>query len=167
MRIMGVDPGTQKVGCALVVYDEERGRFTDWEGRLLSAPATQRRSMRLLNIYQQLDHAIKETKPDVVAMETPFVGRNPQTALAMGQAQGVVMMAAEANLVRIAYFPPAQVKAQLAGHGNASKEAVAMVVRNLLSIPKDQDLSLDVTDALAVAVAFANSRDRAAILERK
>ena len=164
MIIMGVDPGTVNVGIAMVVYDEDNAKFTSWAGRLVRASSGLRRSLRLLTIYHQIIDGIEEWAPDVLAMETPFVGRNPQTALAMGQAQAVVMLAAESAMIRLEYFPPAQIKLQLAGHGNASKETVAMVVCNLLTVETPDELSLDVTDALAVAVAYANRRDRAAIL---
>ncbi len=166
MKILGVDPGTIKTGWGLVDYQD--GKFGRSLCGVVSVPEQWRRSQRLFSIFTQLGQFMDEHEPDVVAVETPFVGRNPQAALAIGQALGCVMILAEMRSTRLAYYSPAEIKRAASGHGGAGKAQVAEFVKAILGLDSLVGVSvpLDATDALAVAICHANRRDEAAILSR-
>ncbi len=163
MKIMGVDPGTIKTGWGLIDYVDGEFREPSLCG-FIGIPSTWRMSQRLVKIYGELHGLMMDHRPDVVAVETPFVGRNPKTALAMGQALATVQIAAELLSVRLAYYSPSEVKRAVTSYGAADKRDVARSVVAILDI--DPVGTLDATDALAVAICYANRRDEAAILQR-
>ncbi len=164
MKILGIDPGTIKLGWGLIYYHD--GTFIDKTlCGVVSAPQAWRRSQRLFHIFTHLGQVMDEHEPDVVVVETPFVGRNPQAALAIGQALGAVVILAEMRSIRLAYFSPAEIKRAAAGHGHAGKAQVAEFVKAILGLDSLVG-TLDATDALAVAICYANRRDEAAILQR-
>ena len=110
---------------------------------------------RLAEIRGALAAVIAEHGPDVLAVETPFLGRNPKTALAIGMARGAVLCAAGSSGLEFAEYAPATVKKSVVGRGSASKEQVAAMVVAILGLaeaPRPED----VTDALAVALAHAH-----------
>ncbi len=163
MKILGVDPGTIRMGWGLVNYDD--GKFGESLCGFIGVPSTWRMSQRLFRIHSELEHLMEEHQPDVVAVETPFVGRNPRTALAIGQALALVMLVAEAWTTRLSYYSPAEVKMAATGYGAAGKAQVAEFVLAVLGL-NPTGKPFDATDALAVAVCHANRRDEAAILQR-
>ncbi len=163
MKIMGVDPGTIKTGWGLIDYVDGEFREPSLCG-FIGVPQAWRMSQRLAKIHAELHGLMLVHHPDVVAVETPFVGRNPKTALAMGQALAAVMIAAELFSVRLAYYTPSEVKLAVTSYGASDKRDVARSVVAILDI--DPVGTLDATDALAVAICFANRRDEAAILQR-
>ncbi len=166
MKIMGIDPGTIRLGYASLEYED--GVFEEgfvWD--IITAPAVWRRSKRLHAIFVRLGALVTEFEPDVIAVETPFVGRNVSTALAIGESLGSIKIIAEMHRVRLAYYSPMEVKKAVTGQGNADKVAVAKMVLAILG--RDEpvtEIKLDATDALAVAICHANRRDEAAILQR-
>ncbi len=164
MKIMGVDPGTIKAGWGLLDYEGGEFREPSLCG-VIGVPQRWRMSMRLVKIYGELHGLVLRHQPDVVVVETPFVGRNARTALAMGQALAAVMMAAEMSGVRLAYYSPTEVKRAVTSYGFAVKDDVARSVVSILGI--EPVGTHDATDALAVAICFANHRDEAAILQRE
>lgn len=163
MKIMGVDPGTIKTGWGLIDYVDGEFREPSLCG-VISAPSAWRISQRLMRIYSNLDAIVEEHQPDVIAVETPFVGPNPQTAMRIGQAQALAMLVAEHWTIRLAYYTPAEVKRAVTSSGRSDKHQVARSVLTMLNV--DAVGTLDATDALAVAVCHANRRDEAAILQR-
>lgn len=165
MKILGVDPGTIKMGWGLIYYHD--GKFIEKTlCGVVSAPQAWRRSQRLFHIFTHLGQVMDEHKPDVVVVETPFVGRNPQAAIAIGQALGAVTILAEMRTTRLAYYTPAEIKRAAAGHGHAGKDQVAEFVKAILGLDSLVG-SLDATDALATAICHANRLDEAAILQRE
>lgn len=164
MKILGIDPGTIKMGWGLIYYHD--GKFIEPTlCGVVSAPQEWRRSLRLHTIFRDLGLLVVDHDPDVIAVETPFVGRNPQTAIAIGQALAVVLLVAEAQHIRLAYYSPSEVKSAAAGYGGARKDQVAEFVKAILGLDSLVG-TLDATDALAVAICHANRRDEAAILSR-
>lgn len=166
MKILGVDPGTIKTGWGIVEY--EGGEFPWCMWGTASAPQEWRRPLRLYTIFQELTRVVEEWEPDVIAVETPFVGRNPQTAIAIGQALAVVLLVAEAHHTRLSYYSPAEVKRAATSYGRSDKGQVGRFVMAMLGIDLAKTGRVDdnATDALAVAICHANRRDEAAILQR-
>ncbi len=163
MKILGVDPGTITTGWGLIDYKD--GKFGESLCGFIGVPQAWRMSQRLLRIHNELEHLMEEHDPDIVAVETPFVGRNPRTALAIGQALAVVMLVAEARATRLSFYSPAEVKIAATGYGGANKAQVAEFVLAVLGL-NPTGKPFDATDALAVALCHANRRDEAAILQR-
>jgi crossover junction endodeoxyribonuclease RuvC len=153
---IGIDPGTATTGYGLVRLTRDGELVAVKYGVILtskdaSAPA------RLEMIYDQLCDIIKEHKPDTAAVEKLFFSRNVTTALAVGQARGVVMLALQKAGIESFEYTPKEIKNAVAGYGGADKRQVQEMVRALLqldSIPKPDDAS----DALAVAITHLNTK---------
>ena len=129
---------------------------------VLTARARQPLGERLHTLYQELLTLLDRYSPSEVAVEEPFVGMNPRAALAVGQAQGVALMAAASLGVPVARYAPAAVKQAVTGHGHASKEQVQQVLAMLLNTDT-ASVSEDATDALAVALCHLQARRAAAL----
>ena len=115
------------------------------------------RAERLHHLHTELISYIAQHKPDEIAIEEPFVARNVRSAIAVGQAQAVAMIAAEASGISVQLFAPREVKLAVTGFGDSSKEQVqemAMLALDLNSAP----MSLDASDALAIAICHINAR---------
>ncbi len=121
---------------------------------------------RLHRLHQQLVDLMEQYAPEEVAVEEPFVAKNARTALAIGQAQGVALMAAASRGIKAVMYSPTQVKHAVAGYGGASKEQVQQAVAmhlGLGAIPEPEDAA----DALAVALCHCQARRGAALLESR
>jgi crossover junction endodeoxyribonuclease RuvC len=146
---MGIDPGTVTTGYGVIEAEDEEATFIDC-GAL---KATERSPIgeRLSNIYRQLVGVIARVKPDVVAIERPFVAKNVRSAIAIGQAQAIAILAAAGEKIPISEYTPAEVKQRVTDYGASGKEQVQMMVKlqlNLAEAPR----SADAADALAVAL---------------
>ncbi len=108
--------------------------------------------VKLRKIFEKIGGLIEEFGPDFVALEAPIYGKNVQSMLKLGRAQGVAMAAALSKDIPVAEYLPKVVKRAVTGNGNASKEQVAGMLSKLLSLPPEDNLLLDATDALAVAL---------------
>jgi crossover junction endodeoxyribonuclease RuvC len=151
-RILGIDPGTLRLGYG-VIDRLVPGRVAYVECGVISAPARQPRAERLATIGRGLRELVEELRPDAVAMEEAFFGKNVQATLALGEARGVaIFVTAECGLP-IAGYAPARVKSTVVGHGRATKEQVAFLVRALLSLRRTP--AVDAADALAIAICHA------------
>ncbi len=147
--ILGIDPGTNIMGYGLIHH---MGPKLD----LISLGVIQlhkydNQALKLKKIFEKTLVLIDEYKPDEVALEAPFFGKNVQSMLKLGRAQGVAMAAALYRDVPIFEYAPKKIKQSITGNGNASKEQVAGILIGLLSI-KDAPKFLDATDGLAAAV---------------
>jgi crossover junction endodeoxyribonuclease RuvC len=120
---------------------------------VISAPAREVRVQRLLTIGRSLRELVEELKPDAVAMEEAFFGRNVQSTIALGEARGVALFVAGDCGVPLAGYPPAQVKSTVVGHGRATKGQVQFLVRALLAMKRPPPE--DAADALAIAICHA------------
>ncbi|MEE9278013.1 MAG: crossover junction endodeoxyribonuclease RuvC [Dehalococcoidia bacterium] len=146
-RILGVDPGLRTTGWGLLAMTEGRAALT--YGVIQPDPAADR-PVRLRTILEGLLAAIDAHQPDAVALETPFVGANARSALALGQAQAAAMLAASQRDLPVFEYAPREVKQAVSGDGNAEKSAVAEALRLQLGL-EEAPRPLDASDALAVA----------------
>ncbi len=147
--ILGIDPGTNFMGYGLILV--KGNQLSPIQYGVLHLNKYSTHALKLQKIFQRVQGIIEEFGPDEVALEAPFFGKNVQSMLKLGRAQGVAMASALALGIPIAEYAPLKVKQAVTGSGKASKEQVAGMVMNLLKI-KDLPDKLDATDALAVAI---------------
>ena len=153
---IGIDPGTATTGYGLVRLAPD-GELVAVKYGVILTPKDDSPSARLEMIYDQLSDLIREYRPETAAVEKLFFSRNVTTALAVGQARGVVMLALQKAGIEAFEYTPKEVKNAVAGYGGADKRQVQEMVRALLqldSIPKPDDAA----DALAVAITHLNTR---------
>ncbi len=153
MLIMGVDPGTAITGFGLVRYYGNRFELVDC-GCIRTASETPL-SERLHFIYRELVDIIRRHNPEEFAVEELFFNKNAKTALAVGHARGVAMLAAASSGIPVFEYTPLQVKQSVAGFGRAEKTQVQFMVKTILALPAAPAPD-DVADALAVAICHAN-----------
>ncbi len=153
MKILGIDPGSRCTGYGLV---EVRGSTVRYILAGAIAPlATLPLALRLDSIFQNLCEIIARSQPAAVAIEGLFTHKNARSALILGQARGVALLAASRANVAIHEYPPAQVKLAVGAGGRASKEGVTLMVRRILcGVP--ETLRADAYDGLAIALCHAN-----------
>ncbi len=156
VRVLGIDPGTLRLGYGLVERTGP-GRLSYVECGVLTAPASQSRVQRLGVIGASLRDLIEELRPSAVAIEEAFFGKNVQSTLALGEARGVSIFVASQAGVPIAGYAPALVKNTVVGSGRATKTQIAYVVRALLGLRRAPEP--DAADALAIAICHARSCD--------
>jgi len=160
--ILGLDPGTNVMGYGLIVVRKPRIELLQFGVIHLSKYETH--ELRLKKIFERVLNLVDEYHPDEVALEAPFYGKNVQSMLKLGRAQGVAMSAALHREIPITEYAPKKVKQSVTGNGNASKEQVAKMLMTYFSI-KELPKLLDATDALAVAVChhfqFSPSKPKA------
>lgn len=149
MLVLGIDPGTAICGYGLVEMRGNHLRAVDY-GAVVTSPKS-RPEDRLLKIHTEIDGLIKKYKPEVMGVEQLFFNRNVTTAIPVGQARGVILLAAAVNGVELVERTPLQVKQSVVGYGKATKEQVIYMVEKLLNLPKKPHPD-DVADALAVAI---------------
>lgn len=154
--VVGLDPGLANLGLGAV---REEGRSTLWLGsKLVVTTSRSRRSDRLSRIYDEVGEFLLEHRPDALAIEGQYFHRQKETAFKVGQAVGVVLLAAERAGVPVHEYGPMEVKQALVGTGRASKEQVAYMVRGLLELPAGNAASHHVADALALALTHLSAR---------
>ena len=149
--IMGIDPGTNVMGYGVLGI---KGKKPDVVVMgIIKLSRFETHYMRLGRIYERVSGLVQQYLPDELAIEAPFFGKNVQSMLKLGRAQGVAMAAALARDIPITEYPPLNVKKAVTGNGQASKEQVANMLKHLLSIPEEKmPDALDAPDALAVAL---------------
>lgn len=155
MRVLGVDPGTLAMGYGLVEEEDEELTMLDFG--ILTASSKMPMADRLYNLYRKLLELMACHQPDEVAIEEPFVARNVRSALAIGRAQAVAMLAATDNGVAVYTYAPTKVKQAIADYGGSGKEQVQQMVQihlGLSQIPEPYDAA----DALAVALCHLRER---------
>jgi crossover junction endodeoxyribonuclease RuvC len=152
VRILGVDPGSLRLGYGLVdrVGPAELAYV---ECGVISAPARMDRTERLMTIGRCLRELVEELRPDEVAMEQAFYGKNVQSTLALGEARGVVSFIVSDAGLKVSGYAPARVKRTIVGHGAATKQQIGYLVRALLSLRRVPEP--DAADALAIAICHA------------
>ncbi len=154
--VLGIDPGTATTGYGLV-RDREDGSLEPVTYGTIQTPAGMPAHQRLSILFHQLNELILLHRPDGVAVEKLFFQRNISTAIAVGQARGVVMLAiAEAGLT-VGEYTPNEVKQAVAGYGGAGKKQVQEMVRVLLGLPERPQPD-DAADALAIAITHLNTQ---------
>ncbi len=154
LLILGVDPGIAILGYGLVKY--EANRFTVIDYGAITTDSGINMSARLTIIYDRLVDIIERHNPDAFAIEELFFNKNIKTALTVGHARGVAVLAGSKSGVQVYEYTPLQVKQAVVGYGRADKNQMQQMVKvilNLGEIPKPDD----VADALAVAICHGNS----------
>jgi len=154
VRIFGIDPGADRTGYGCVETDGSRHRIVICGA--ISAPGKATFPEKLLNIHTRLAALLIECRPDCVAIENVFHAVNARTALKLGHARGVAMLAAAAAGVPIDEYTPAEIKRAVTGYGRAEKPQVQQMVKLLLGLPQVPSPH-DAADALAVAICHAHS----------
>lgn len=154
MRILGIDPGIAIVGYGVV--DKEGNSYKTVAYDAVTTRAHTPLVERLELVYKGVDEIIKMYKPDVMSIEELFFNNNAKTALTVGQARGVILLAAVQNGIPVFEYTPLQVKQALTGYGRAGKAQIQQMMKSILgltAVPKPDD----VADALAIAVCHGNS----------
>lgn len=149
MIILGVDPGTLATGYGLIEVNGTSVTVLDFD--VIINRAERSMPIRLKEIYSRLCDVIAKHHPDEFAIETAFYGRNAQSALKIGHARGVSMLAAVNHEIPTSEYSPREVKKAVVGNGAASKDQVKFMVKSLLGLRETPKL-FDATDALAVAL---------------
>ncbi len=152
MIIFGVDPGTNLTGFGIVKFN--KNSFIRIKNGCIKLPASKSLASKLALIYDELDKLIKIYKPDEFAIETAFYGKNVQSAMKIGYARGVALLAAVHNGVPTSEYSPREIKKSVVGTGAASKEQVSFMIKTLLEL-KSEKMKFDESDALAVALCHA------------
>ena len=160
--IIGIDPGTNVMGYGILGVKAKKPllialgviKLSKFEGHYL----------RLRRIYDRVLSLTEQYLPDEMAIEAPFFGKNVQSMLKLGRAQGVAMAAALSRDVPITEYEPSKIKMAITGTGAASKEQVREMLRRILSIPAEKlEIELDATDALAAALCHFYESSKPAI----
>lgn len=158
-KILGIDPGTNILGYALLHF--ETGKPIVQDIGVLHLNSFKEHHTKLKEIFLQLQEIIETYLPSCMAIEAPFYGKNVQSMLKLGRAQGVAMAAAMTMGLDIIEYSPKKIKQSITGNGNASKEQVAALLDKMLNFTVKEHY-FDATDALATAVChyhqISNSR---------
>lgn len=159
--IIGIDPGTNVMGYGILGINGRKPQMMAMGVLALSKLETH--YMRLRRIHDRVISLVEQYLPDEMAIEAPFFGKNVQSMLKLGRAQGVAMAAALTRDVPITEYEPRKIKMAITGNGAASKEQVREMLRRILEIPRESILpQLDATDALAAALChfYESSRQQ-------
>ena len=157
MRVFGIDPGSLRTGYGCIDSDGRRHRLVTC-GAIRPAPRTELPA-RLHHIHQELSRLIRANRPDCVAIENLFHAKNVRSALVLGHARGVALLAAVDAGIPVAEYTPAEVKSSIAGYGRAGKSQMGHMVKLLLGLelqPKPHDAA----DALAIAMCHVHASGR-------
>lgn len=147
--ILGIDPGTTVMGYGVIHVVNSKANLISLGVVELSKYTDH--YLKLKKIFERTNGLIQEYKPDELAIEAPFYGKNVQSMLKLGRAQGAAIAAALQNTMPIFEYAPKKIKQSITGNGNASKEQVAGLLQNILKI-NDMPAKLDATDGLAAAM---------------
>ena len=154
MIILGIDPGIGRCGWGVIETLNSKNKVIQYG--CIETYAKSKPEFRLESIYNEVSTFIKEHKPDVMAIEELFFGTNSKTALSVGQARGVILLASSIAKVPVAVYTPLQVKMALTGYGRADKNQIAQMVKIILKLEKIPKID-DTSDALAVALTHSFS----------
>lgn len=154
--VLGIDPGTEITGYALI---KKEGRIlVPIDFGCIRTPAKHPLPKRYHMIFESVERLIAKFRPDALSIETQFVYKNAQSALKVGMARGVVLVAAERAGIPIYEYTPTKAKKAVVGKGNATKYEVQKMMQLLLSLASPPT-PLDAADALALAVCHANTQE--------
>ena len=163
MRVLGIDPGTLNMGYGVV--DEDAGEMAMVDCGVVSLSSKVPVEQRLSSLYKKLVEIVARHQPDEVAIEEPFVAGNVRSALAIGRAQAIAMLAAANKNLQVFRYLPTQVKQQVTDYGGSSKEQVQEMVRLQLGLAERPQPS-DAADALAVAICHLHQKHIEILLAR-
>lgn len=149
MRILGIDPGTARTGYGLI--DVKNGQAAAVGFGCIKTDKDERKEKRLQILYEELSEVIEKYKPDILSQELLFFCKNAKTAILVGEARGVILLAASQNHLPVWEYTPMQVKDSIAGSGKASKSEVKEMVKLHLQMETFRGND-DAADALAIAL---------------
>jgi crossover junction endodeoxyribonuclease RuvC len=156
VRVLGIDPGTLRLGYGVVECGGRAGASLRYvECGVITASPRDPRPARLHEIGRGLREILAELRPDAVAMEQAFYGKNVQSTLALGEARGVALFVAAEHGLEVSGYAPATIKQAVVGHGRATKDQIGYLVRALLSLRRTP--APDAADALAIAICHARA----------
>ena len=164
MKILGIDPGTKVMGYGVLDSEDDEIALIDFGA--LVVPVRSSTGERLSFLYNGLMEIIQRHQPDAVAVEQPFVSKNVRSAMAIGRAQAVALLAAAGRGIPTYEYTPAQVKQSVANYGASSKEQIQEMVRlqlGLSEVPQPNDAA----DALAVAICHQREMRLSNLLARQ
>jgi crossover junction endodeoxyribonuclease RuvC len=153
--ILGIDPGTTVMGYGIIHVEKSQLKLVNFG--IIQLSKLPNHTDKLNRIFERVDGIIQEFLPDEMAIEAPFFGKNVQSMLKLGRAQGVAIAAALKNKVPFEEYSPRRIKQSITGNGNASKEQVAAMLQTILKFD-DMPKYLDATDGLGVAVCHHFSK---------
>ena len=154
--ILGIDPGTNIMGYGII---EVSGKTINLLSLgVLKLTKVENHALKLKNIFEQTSSLIDQYHPDELAIEAPFFGKNVQSMLKLGRAQGVAIAAALSQSIPIFEYSPRKIKQSITGKGSSSKEQVAAMLQHLLQF-KEMPEHLDATDGLAAAMCHYFQRE--------
>ncbi len=148
MIILGIDPGSRATGYG--VLDVTNSQLRSPEYGVIKASPKKPLGERLQVMFEGISHILSDWKPDVVSIETPFLGNNVKTALVLGHVRGVLLLASTNSGAKICEFAPTSIKKAVVGNGHADKSQVEYMLRAMLSLPADP-IKDDAFDALGAA----------------
>lgn len=155
--ILGIDPGTTVMGFGIIKVIDKQMQFVQMNELMLKKYSDHYTKLKL--IFDRTVELIDTYHPDEIAIEAPFYGKNVQSMLKLGRAQGVAMAAGLSRQVPITEYMPKKIKMSITGNGNASKEQVAKMLQSVLKL-KTLPKNLDSTDGLAAAVCHFYNEGR-------
>jgi len=153
MRVLGIDPGTNRIGYGLV--SSSKNTLTAIAHGVIEIPPKTETQHRIKSLGDQFSQLLKNLKPTHIGIESLFFSKNKKTALSVAEARGVLLFLALQCNVPVIECQPNKVKMAVTNYGNADKRAVAKMVRKILRIPEIEGRD-DASDALAVAITAAN-----------
>ncbi len=156
--ILGIDPGTQIMGYGIILQQGNAAKLLDLG--VLNLNKILQHELKIKTIFDTILNIIDRYNPDCLAIESPFFGKNVQSMLKLGRAQGVAIAAALSREIPYCEYSPKRIKQSITGNGNASKEQVALMLQRLLGL-KEIPKHLDATDGLAVAMCHFLQKDLA------
>ena len=154
MIILGIDPGTAITGYGALELTGNRYKLLEYG--VIKSEKTKEPAARLYTVFTGINRLIEQFIPDHMAVEELFFNKNTKTALAVGQARGVIILAAHLKGVSVFEYTPLQVKQAVVGYGRAEKKQVQYMVKAILNIPEIPKPD-DAADALAIAICHGNS----------
>ena len=152
MRVIGIDPGISCTGYAVIEYFSNGDTLLVELGVIKTSPKAALAD-RLITIYEGINEVIVNLSPDRFAVESVFVGKNVQSALKLGHARGAAIIAGAKNRLPVSEYSPREVKQNITGNGNASKEQVQFMIQSILKLEKFSGPN-DASDAAAVALSY-------------
>lgn len=163
--ILGIDPGSRTTGYGLIRIENGKQTYLD-SGcvRIVKANETLPLADRLRIVFDSISNLIADYHPDEVAIEKVFLSKNADSALKLGQARGVAIVAAAVHAIDVAEYSALEVKKSVVGTGRATKEQVQHMVTAILSLSSTPQE--DAADALAVALCHANARNNLRLMRR-
>ena len=155
MKIIGIDPGYERLGIAVI--EGKRGQETLLHSECFKTSAKLDFADRLFLLCSEVEKNIKKYEPELFSIENLFIENNQKTAMRVAEVRGALILTARRFDIKIVEYTPLQVKSAIVGFGRGSKNQVEMMVRQLIEIPSDKEAIDDEFDAIAIALTASAS----------